>query len=77
MTRTAKKPKPSAPYPRWPVIPDEIWLPFVVSLNGDPQHDSHAIASLAHIFDVDPDAIRFRLMEELADCALQAEATLH
>jgi hypothetical protein len=74
----AKHKKQPPSFPRAPLIPDDIWLPFVISLTGDRQHDNRAIASLAYILDLDPEAIKFRLKEELADRpVLQAEPTLH
>jgi hypothetical protein len=62
----AKK-KRAAPYPEWPDIPDELWLPFVISLTGNQRRDASAIVSLAYIFNIDPEAIRFRLQQEQAE----------
>jgi hypothetical protein len=59
--------KRAAPYPEWPDIPDELWLPFVISLTGNQRRDASAIVSLAYIFNIDPDQIRFRLEQELAE----------
>jgi hypothetical protein len=60
------KQKPN-PYPEWPDIPDELWLPFVISLTGNQRRDANAIVSLAYIFNLDPEAIKFRLEEEQAE----------
>jgi hypothetical protein len=59
--------KRAPPHPEWPDIPDELWLPFVISLTGNQRRDANAIVSLAYIFNIDPEAIRFRLKEELAE----------
>jgi hypothetical protein len=74
----AKPKKISPPFPKAPFVPDEIWVPFLVGLTGDKAHDNRAIANLAHIFNLDPQAIKFRVAEEVQDrFVFPTELTLH
>jgi hypothetical protein len=63
MAKTKKRAAP--PFPRTPVIPDEVWVPFTVSLTGSRAHDKMAIDSLAYIFGIDPRVIKYRLIQEM------------
>jgi hypothetical protein len=58
------KRKPNPYDLQWPEVPPEIWIPFLVGLTGDWRYDKKSIVNLAAMFQIDPEVIKNRVLQE-------------